>query len=217
MRVLGNAQSAYALGQTQISLPDGRTVKLADLGEVKDMFAEQRSVAKMAGREVLSIGISKAKGSSDVTVYHEVRKVLDELHRENPDVAFQELFTSVVYIEQQYESALHAMMEGAVLAVLVVFLFLRDFRATIISALAIPLSAIPTFWFMDLMGFSLNTISLLALSLVVGIIVDAAIVAIEDLVRHMRSEEHTSELQSLMRISYAVFCLKKKKKKKLRH
>src|SRR3546814_5738882 len=93
------------------------------------MFAEQRSVAKMAGREVLSIGISKAKGSSDVTVYHEVRKVLDELHRENPDVAFQELFTSVVYIEQQYESALHAMMEGAVLAVLVVFLFLRDFRA----------------------------------------------------------------------------------------
>src|SRR3546814_3523639 len=97
----------------------------------------------MAGREVLSIGISKAKGSSDVTVYHEVRKVLDELHRENPDVAFQELFTSVVYIEQQYESALHAMMEGAVLAVLVVFPFLRDFRATIISALAIPLSAIP--------------------------------------------------------------------------
>src|SRR3546814_3080320 len=93
MGLLGNAQSAYALGQTQISLPDGRTVKLADLGEVKDMFAEQRSVAKMAGREVLSIGISKAKGSSDVTVYHEVRKVLDELHRENPDVAFQELFT----------------------------------------------------------------------------------------------------------------------------
>src|SRR3546814_12650618 len=86
------------------------------------MFAEHRSVAKMAGREVLSIGISKAKGSSDVTVYHEVRKVLDELHRENPDVAFQELFTSVVYIEQQYESALHALMEGAVLAVLVVFL-----------------------------------------------------------------------------------------------
>src|SRR3546814_17723735 len=77
-------------------------------------------------------------------------------------------------------------MEGAVLAVLVVFLFLRDFRATIISALAIPLSAIPTFWFMDLMGFSLNTISLLALSLVAGILVDDAIVEIENIVRHMR-------------------------------
>src|SRR3546814_19821889 len=119
MGLLGNAQSAYALGQTQISLPDGRTVKLADLGEVKDMFAEQRSVAKMAGREVLSIGISKAKGSSDVTVYPEVRKVLDELNRDNPDVASQELLTSVVYLEQQYESALPATMECTTLSGLV--------------------------------------------------------------------------------------------------
>jgi multidrug efflux pump subunit AcrB len=186
MRVLGNAASAYQLGQTQIGLPDGRTVKLADLGEVKDLFAEQRSIAKMSGREVLSIGISKAKGSSDVTVYREVRKMLDDLHKENPKVSFQELFTSVIYIEDQYRSAIHAMIEGAVLAVLVVFLFLRDYRATIISALAIPLSAIPTFWFMDLMGFTLNTISLLALSLVAGILVDDAIVEIENIVRHMR-------------------------------
>jgi multidrug efflux pump subunit AcrB len=79
-----------------------------------------------------------------------------------------------------------AMVEGAVLAVVVVFLFLRDWRATIISALAIPLSAIPTFWFMDLMGFSLNQISLLALSLVAGVLVDDAIVEIENIVRHMR-------------------------------
>lgn len=186
MRVLGNAQSAYALGQTQIVLPDSRTVKLSDLAEVKDLFAEQRSISKMRGREVLSVGISKAKGSSDVRVYEEYNKVLDELRRENPKVEFKELFTSVHYTKAQYKSAIHAMIEGAVLAVLVVFLFLRDFRATIISALAIPLSAIPAFWFMDLMGFSLNTVSLLALSLVAGILVDDAIVEIENIVRHMR-------------------------------
>src|SRR3989337_3263171 len=79
-----------------------------------------------------------------------------------------------------------ARVEGAVLAVVVVFLFLRDIRATLISALAIPLSAIPAFWFMDLMNINLNFLSLLALSLVAGVLVDDAIVEIENIVRHMR-------------------------------
>ncbi len=186
MRVLGNASTAYALGQTQISLPDGRTVKLADIADVKDLFAEQRSIARMHGREVLSIGLSRSKGSSDVAVYRATTKALEALHKEYPKVHFKPLFTSVHYTEQQYKSAIHAMIEGAVLAVLVVFLFLRDYRATVVSALAIPLSAIPAFWFMDLMGFTLNTVSLLALSLVAGILVDDAIVEIENIVRHMR-------------------------------
>jgi len=186
MRVLGNAQTAYDLGQTQITLPDGRSVKLADLATVKDLFAEQRSLSKMDGKQVLSIGVSKAKGSSDVTVYRQVQKTLKEIEKENPKIHFTPLFTSVDYTVAQYKSAIHAMIEGAVLAVLVVFLFLRDFRATVISALAIPLSAIPAFWFMDLLGFTLNTISLLSLSLVAGILVDDAIVEIENIVRHMR-------------------------------
>src|SRR3546814_6568932 len=142
---------------------------------------------------------------------------LNKIEKENPKIHFKQLYNSIDYTKGQYHSAMAAMVEGAVLAVIVVFLFLRDWRATIISALAIPLSAIPAFWFMGLMDFTLNGISLLALSLVAGVLVDDAIVEIENIVRHMRSEEHTSELQSLMRISYAVFCLKKKKKKKLRH
>ena len=81
---------------------------------------------------------------------------------------------------------MEALLEGAALAVLVVFLFLRDWRATLISAIAIPLSAIPTFWFMELMGFTLNSLTLLALSLVAGVLVDDAIVEIENIVRHMR-------------------------------
>ncbi|MDO9488456.1 MAG: efflux RND transporter permease subunit, partial [Sphingomonadaceae bacterium] len=186
VRVLGNSRNAFALGETQISVGNGRTVRLADIASVTDSYAEQRSLAKMNGRQVLSFSLAKAKGASDVTVYDEANKILEQLAKENPKVKFTELFTTVQYTKDQYHSAMEAMLEGAVLAVLVVWLFLRDTRATIISAIAIPLSAIPAFWFMDLMGFTLNTISLLALSLVAGVLVDDAIVEIENIVRHMR-------------------------------
>jgi len=186
VRVLGNAGSAHELGATQISVGDGRTVRLTDIATVRDAYAEQRQINKMNGRQVLSVGIQKAKGASDVEVYANVQKVLADLHEQNPKVSFRELFTSVTYTKQQYHSAIDAMIEGSVLAVIVVFFFLRDWRATLISALAIPLSAIPTFWFMAMMGFTLNTVSLLALSLVAGILVDDAIVEIENIVRHMR-------------------------------
>lgn len=186
VRVLGNAQDAFALGQTQIAVPGGRTVKLADIADVRDTYAEQRNLSMMNGRQVTSFSMAKAKGASDVTVYDEAMKEIAALEKENPKVHFKQLYTSVDYTKEQYHSAMVAMIEGAVLAVLVVFLFLRDWRATVISALAIPLSAIPAFWFMDMLGFTLNGISLLALSLVAGVLVDDAIVEIENIVRHMR-------------------------------
>jgi multidrug efflux pump subunit AcrB len=186
VRVLGNADNAYSLGQKQISVGNGRTIKLADIAEVRDLYAEQRSVSKMGDRQVLSFSLEKAKGYSDVTVYDEAVKTIEQIKKENPKIRFSQLYTSVDYTKAQYHSAIDAMIEGAVLAVLVVFLFLRDWRATVISALAIPLSAIPAFWIMDLMGFTLNGISLLALSLVAGVLVDDAIVEIENIVRHMR-------------------------------
>ena len=186
VRVLGNAASAFSLGDTQIALPGGRTIKLSSVADVRDSHAEQRTLATMNGRQVLSFRITRAKGYSDVTVYDDAMKALKEIEKENPQVRFTQMFTSVDYVKDQYNSAMEAMVEGAVLAVIVVFLFLRDWRATAISALAIPLSAIPTFWFMDLMGFSLNGLSLLALSLVAGVLVDDAIVEIENIVRHMR-------------------------------
>jgi multidrug efflux pump subunit AcrB len=186
VRVLGNALNAHTLGETQIAISGGRTVKLSDIATVRDMYGEQRSLALMNGRQVTSFSLEKAKGSSDVTVYDEAMKELDKLKKENPKVKYKLLFASVDYTKEQYHTAMAAMVEGAVLAVVIVFLFLRDWRATIISALAIPLSAIPAFWFMDMMGFTLNNISLLALSLVAGVLVDDAIVEIENIVRHMR-------------------------------
>jgi multidrug efflux pump subunit AcrB len=186
VRVLGNAQDAYQLSQTQIALPGGRFVKLADLGAVNDSNSEQRSIAKQNGRQVVTFMIQRAKGSSEVTAYDSEWKELRKLEQENPKVHFSEVFTTVDYTKAQYRSAMEGLIEGAILAVLVVLLFLRDIRATLISAVAIPMSAIPAFWFMSLMGITLNFMSTMAMGLVAGVLVDDAIVEIENIVRHMR-------------------------------
>jgi multidrug efflux pump subunit AcrB len=186
VRVLGNAKDAYALGQTQISAGGGRMVRLTDIATVVDQFAEQRSASQLNGAQVISFDFQRAKGASDVTVFHGAEKKLADLEKKNPKVKFKLIFNNVQYAEMQYHSAMEAMYEGAGLAVLVVFLFLRDWRATAISALAIPLSAIPTFFVMQQLGFTLNQMTLLALSLVAGVLVDDAIVEIENIVRHMR-------------------------------
>ena len=186
VRVLGGAHTAEQLADTRIAIANGRWVRLGDIAEVRDGQSEQRAIARMNGRQVTTFGLFKARGASDVAVYAAMNKELAKLHEEFPSITFSELYTSVKYTQQNYDSAIQAMWEGALLAVVVVFIFLRDWRATVISALAIPLSAIPTFWFMDMLGFTLNSISLLALSLVAGILVDDAIVEIENIVRHMR-------------------------------
>jgi multidrug efflux pump subunit AcrB len=186
VRVLGNAQNAYDLSQTQIALPAGRFVRLADLGKVEDSYSEQRSIAKMNGQQVVTFQVQRAKGSSEVTTYDDAWKVLRQIEKDNPKVHFAEIYNNVDYTKKQYSSAMEGLLEGAVLAVLVVLLFLRDIRATLISALAIPLSAIPAFWFMSLLDITLNGLSLLALSLVAGVLVDDAIVEIENILRHMR-------------------------------
>jgi multidrug efflux pump subunit AcrB len=186
VRVLGNAQDAYQLSQMQIALPGGRFVKLADLAQVRDSNSEQRSIAKQNGHQVVTFMVQRAKGASEVTAYAGMWKELDKLQKENPKIHFSEIFTTVDYTKAQYKSAMEGLVEGAVLAVLVVLLFLRDIRATAISAIAIPLSAIPAFWFMSLMGITLNFMSTMAMGLVAGVLVDDAIVEIENIVRHMR-------------------------------
>ena len=186
VRVIGNARDAYELSQTQITLPGGRWVRLADLGEVKDSNSEQRTITKMNGRQVVTFYVQRAKGSSEVNAYDAGMAELKKLEAENPKVRFSEIFNTVDYTKSQYRSAMEGLIEGAVLAVLVVFLFLRDMRATVISALAIPMSAIPAFWLMSLMGITLNFMSTMAMGLVAGVLVDDAIVEIENIVRHMR-------------------------------
>jgi len=186
LRVLGNNDTAYELSQRQLQLGGGRTVRLADVATVRDGFSERTSISEVREKEVVNFFMSRAKGASDVTVFEEAEAKIAELQAANPDLDFIPLFNTVKYTKSQYASSMQALIEGAVLAVVVVFLFLRDWRATFISAVAIPLSAIPTFFFMDLLGFNLNFLSLLALGLVAGVLVDDAIVEIENIVRHMR-------------------------------
>ncbi len=186
IRVLGGAKTAEGLADTQIIIPGGKSVRLSEIAEVRDGIAEIRTLARLNGRPATTFGVFKAKGSSDVTVAGDVSTELEKILAENPAVHMIPVYTSVDHTLRTYHSALSALIEGSVLAVAVVWFFLRNFRATFISALAIPLSAIPTFACMQWMGFTLNGITLLALSLVAGVLVDDAIVEIENIVRHMR-------------------------------
>ena len=186
LRVLGNSKSAYDLAQTRIQLGGGRTVRLADVATVRDGYSERTSIGEINGKEVVNFFMNRARGASDLSVYDDAMEELARIEAETPGVKFIKLSTNTTYTRGQYKSSIQALIEGAVLAVVVVLFFLRDWRATFISAVAIPLSAIPTFWFMELMGFNLNFLSLLALALVAGVLVDDAIVEIENIVRHMR-------------------------------
>ncbi|HEY9212241.1 MAG TPA: efflux RND transporter permease subunit [Ancylobacter sp.] len=191
VRTLGGALTVQDLAETRIALPatgtsSGRQVRLADLGTVTDGAAEPRIFARLDGKPVVAFGIYRAKGFSDVVVADRAEEALRKLEADHPEVTITMIDSTVKYTQADYESAMHTLIEGAVLAVIVVMIFLRDWRATIISALAIPLSILPTFWVMDMLGFSLNGVSLLAVTLVTGILVDDAIVEIENIVRHMR-------------------------------
>ena len=187
VRILGNARTAYDLSQTQIGFASGRTVRLGDVATVKDGYSELTSIAKVNGKGAVTFSIARARGESDVEVYDATLAELKKIEVEQGNrVHIQNVFNSADETRQQYHSSISAMVEGAILAVIVVFFFLRDWRSTMVSAIAIPLSSIPTFFVLNAFGFTLNTMTLLALGLVAGVLVDDAIVEIENIVRHMR-------------------------------
>jgi multidrug efflux pump subunit AcrB len=186
IRTLAASRTLADLKATSIVLPGGRKVRLADLATVRDAIEEPRTFARFDGRPVVAFAVSRGSGASDAEVAAGVERKISEFATSYPDVKFERIDSSVSATIGSYDSAMHTLIEGAALAVLVVFLFLRDWRATLIAALALPLSVFPTFWAMDALGFTLNGISLLAITLVTGILVDDAIVEIENIVRHMR-------------------------------
>lgn len=186
IRVLGDARNVAELADTTIALPSGRFVKLSDLGVIKDTYEEPKSFSRFNDTPVVTFGVFRSKGASEVSVAETVAQSLDKVRSENPNVKIEMIDDSVYFTYGNYEAAIHTLLEGALLAVIVVLLFLRNWRATLISAIALPLSAIPTFWVMDMMGFSLNLVSFLALTLATGILVDDAIVEIENIARHIK-------------------------------
>ncbi|MCB8837280.1 efflux RND transporter permease subunit [Aurantimonas sp. VKM B-3413] len=192
VRTLGRVDSIAELGNTPIHIGSGKTVRLADLGKIVDGWEEPRNRARLDGKEVVAFSVYSAKGSSQIAVTQAVRKAVAAIDAGDPQASFTEVTSSSDFVQESYEAAFEALWLGALLAVGVVFLFLRDIRATLVAATALPLSLIPTFAVMAWLDLSLNNITLLALSLVVGILVDDAIVEIENIVRHMRQSGQTA-------------------------
>ena len=186
IRTVGTVADVNALRDFSISLPDGRSVRLSAVAKITDGAADPTQVALLDGKPVVAFSLSRTRGSSEVLVAEGVEAALEALKTSHPGVEFNLVTTVIDETRRSYESSMTMLWEGALLALLVVWLFLRDWRATWVSAIALPLSIIPTFAVMYWFGFSLNIITLLALSVVVGILVDDAIVEIENIVRHLR-------------------------------
>jgi multidrug efflux pump subunit AcrB len=186
VRTLATVRSAQEIARIEIPLASGRRVMLQDVATVSDTFAEPRSAALLDGKPVVGFEVARSKGESEVEVGAGIRRALDELRAAHPDLTLTQAFDFVTPVEEEYDGSMVLLYEGAILAVVVVWLFLRDWRATFVSAVALPLSVIPAFVGMYLLGFSINVVTLLALSLVVGILVDDAIVEVENIVRHLR-------------------------------
>ncbi|MBS0545445.1 MAG: efflux RND transporter permease subunit [Proteobacteria bacterium] len=186
VRTIATVRSAAELAAMEIALPDGRRVRLDQLATVSDTVAEIRTAALLDGRPVVGFEITRSRGAGEVEVADGVRAALARLQAEHPDIAITQAFNFVDPVRENFDGSMSLLLEGAILAVIVVWLFLRDWRATVVSATALPLSVLPAFAAMWLMGFSLNVVTLLSLSLVVGILVDDAIVEIENIMRHLR-------------------------------
>ncbi|SHL67106.1 hydrophobic/amphiphilic exporter-1, HAE1 family [Bradyrhizobium lablabi] len=206
IRMLAGAATVEELANRTIVLPGGRKTRLKEIATVTDGGAEARSFASLNGQPVVAFSIYRAKGFSDVTVAEAVANKLQTLTNDHPELSVSEIDSTVRYTKTDYRATMQTLAEGAILAVVVVLIFLRDLRATAISVLAIPLSILPTFWAMDILGFSLNAVSLLAITLVTGILVDDAIVEIENIVRHMRmgKSAYRASLQAADQIGLAV-------------
>jgi multidrug efflux pump subunit AcrB len=187
VRTLATVKTAREIGLIEIPLAgSGRSVRLQDVATISDTWAEPRSAALLDGKPVVGFEVARSRGESEVEVGAGVRRALDALRAAHPDIELTQAFDFVTPVQEEYEGSLILLYEGALLAVLVVGLFLRDWRATFVSAVALPLSAIPAFLGMYVLGFSINVVTLLALSLVIGILVDDAIVEVENIVRHLR-------------------------------
>ncbi len=186
MRTLATVATVDELSRLELSLSNGKRVRLDEIATVKDTVAEQRSFATLNGKSVVGFEITRSKGASEVEVGAAVQKALADLKAQHPDLELTQAFDFVTPVQEEFDASMTMLYEGAVLAVIVVWFFLRNWRATFVSAVALPLSAIPAFIGMHYMGFTTNVVTLLALSLVIGILVDDAIVEVENIERHLR-------------------------------
>jgi multidrug efflux pump subunit AcrB len=186
IRTLGSAGSIEELKATRIALGNGHFTRLDQLGTVTDAVQDVRTKAFLDGQPAVAFSVVRSKGSPQVQTEEATVKAVEELKQSlPPDVELKLVRTMADYTRASFHSTMEALVVGAVLAVIVIWLFLRNWQSTFISALAIPLSVIATFAVMKGLHFTLNGLTMLALTLVVGILVDDAIVDLENIYRHI--------------------------------
>ncbi|USX15617.1 efflux RND transporter permease subunit [Oxalobacteraceae bacterium OTU3CAMAD1] len=186
VRTIGTVKSAAELAAIDLPLPDGRRVRLDQVATITDTVSEPRAIALQDGKQVIGFEIFRNKGASELAVAKGAREAVKELEANNPKVVLKQVIDNAMPVEENFDGSMELLYEGALLAVLVVWWFLRDWRATLVAAAALPLSVMPAFLGIYLFGYTLNTVTLLSLALVVGVLVDDAIVEIENIARHLR-------------------------------
>jgi multidrug efflux pump subunit AcrB len=206
VRTVATVKTADQLAQMEISLRDGRHVRLGQVADVADAIAERRSAALLDGVPVVGFEITRSLGAGDVEVAEGVTKALNKIQETHPEIVTERVFNMVDRVYETYKGSMEMIFEGAALAVIVVIFFLRNARATLVAATALPLAVIPTFAVMYLLGFTISMVTLLALSLVVGVLVDDAIVEIENIMRHleMGKKPYEAAMEAADEIGMAV-------------
>ncbi len=191
VRALGNAKTVGDLRNYRIVLGNGDTVRLGDLGSVSRKFSDPRQAAFLDAQPVVGFEVLRSTGSNLVSVEEGVSDQLVKLGEELPeDVALNKVFTLADEVRDSYRATFDALIIGSILTTLVVGAFLRNWRVTVITAIALPLSIIPTFLVMGALNYTLNGMTLLALALAIGNLVDDAICMIENIDQHMGMGKH---------------------------
>lgn len=209
IKVLSKAADINVLRDLPISLSGGRVIKLSEIASVSDSSNLDRSRSYLNGRRVVGFNVYRTRGASDTTVFERVNKAIELISAKSYNLRIVPVYNSVDTTRENFSTARKTLIEGTILTVLVVFMFLHNLRSTLIAAIAIPLSILPAFIVMEFLGYTLNSISLLALPLVIGILVDDAIVEIENIERHlaMNKRPYQAAIDASESIGFAVILI----------
>jgi multidrug efflux pump subunit AcrB len=197
LRVMSASRSASELASRPLSLANGSTILVSDIATVLDVATEPSGFALLDGASVIVLEVYKVRGGSEVSMAEAVDARLKDYSQTHPEITFSLFYDAVEGTRLSFSGAREALIEGALLTILVVFFFLRDVRATLIAAAAIPLSLLPTIALMYLSKFQLDIVTMLALILVIGILVDDAIVEVENIERRIEQGDSPKKASAI--------------------
>lgn len=207
IRTLASANNVAELRAMQIPLATGNTVRLGDIAQIEDTVEDISAQSFVDDKEAVLVEIYRSKGASELDIADAAETAIATIQKEQPNIQITREIDNSTYVRDNFKGSMSMLYEGAILAVIVVWWFLRDWRSTIVSGSALPLSIIPTFLGIFLFGYTLNGVTLLSLTLVIGVLVDDAIVEVENIARHMQMGKtpYEAAMEAADEIGLAVF------------